>query len=144
MANVVINPIAEISDSLKKFLGCNSIASIDRTSYLIWPYTDKLNKVDLSIVFVRDCHNMDYTDFRQVGIETKGAVFIVPGYWLGVQKDLSYNYLKYIIDDYYRENNLLTSSDLGSGLITGGSGGSTTGSTGSGNNNCNSNCCRNI
>lgn len=98
-----ITPPVDVTDQLNKFIIGNSIANVERTPYLNLNIIDKENDVTLSLVFIRDLGTMEADDISTIEIQGKGAVFIIPGYWLGVNQTLAINYITYLIKEFYRE-----------------------------------------
>ena len=94
---------SDVIDQLNKFIVGNSIANVERTPYLNLNIIDKENDVTLSIVFIRDISTMEPDDISTIEIKGKGCVFIIPGFWLGVNQNLANNYITYIIKEFYRE-----------------------------------------
>lgn len=95
---------ADVIEQLNKFIVGNSIANVERTPYLNLNIIDKENGITISIVFVRDFGTMEADDVSTIEIQGKGAVFLIPGYWLGVNQTLAINYITYIIKDFYKEH----------------------------------------
>ena len=94
---------SDVIDQLNKFIVGNSIANVERTPYLNLNIIDKENDVTLSLVFIRDLGTMEPDDLSTIEIKGKGGVFIIPGFWLGVNHTLAINYITYIIKEFYRE-----------------------------------------
>ena len=103
MNGVVTSPVACYKE-LDKFLASKTVADINRETYLIFNLKDTINKISVSLVFIRDCENIECGNFESCIIEGKGAVFVVPCYWLCVPKELGYEYLTSIIDTFYAEH----------------------------------------
>lgn len=126
----------QMLDKLDKFFADIVIADVDRNSFRVCALEDKVNKLTICLVFMRDWHGLDTDSYNSVVIEGNGVVFTIPAYWTCVPKELAMPYLISIIEDYYRQE----------GIVSGiGSGGSSTdantgnGSTGGGNC-CNPQC----
>lgn len=107
---------------LDKFLTSRTVSDINRETYLICNLKDTTNKITVSIVFIRDCENIECGNFESCIIDGKGAVFVVPCYWLCVSKELGYDYLTSIIDAFYEEhvsgwfNNNMDTGNVNNGI----------------------------
>lgn len=122
----------QMLDKLDKFFADIVIADVDRNSFRVCSLEDKVNKLTICLVFLRDWHGLDTDSYNSVVIEGNGVVFTIPAYWTCVPKELAMPYLISIIEDYYRQEGII-SGDSSSNSNTG------NGSTGS-NCNCNTNC----
>ena len=103
MNGIIASPTACYRE-LDKFLLSKTVADINRETYLICNLKDTVNKISISLVFIRDCENIECGNFESCIIEGKGAVFVVPCYWLCTPKELGYEYLTSIIDTFYAEH----------------------------------------
>ena len=88
---------------LDKFLSQNTVSTINRETYLICNLTDKINKITVSLVFLRDWDSIECGSFENCIIPNKGAVFTFPCYWVCVPKELAFPYLTSIVDTFYAE-----------------------------------------
>lgn len=103
MSNTITRP-HNYYKKLDSFLAEKTVADINRETYLICNLEDLTNKISVSLVFMRECENIECGSFESCIIENKGAVFVFPCYWLCIPKELSYTYLTSIIDAFYSEN----------------------------------------
>lgn len=103
MSDILTRPV-NCYNELDRFLATKTVADINRETYLICNLKDKINKISVSLVFIRDCENIECGNFESCIIEKAGAVFVVPCYWLCVPKELGYEYLVSIIDAFYSEH----------------------------------------
>ena len=108
-------------DPLDKFLSSKTTADINRETYLICNLDDTINKIKVSIVFLKRCENIECGSFESCVIENQGAVFTVPCYWLDIPKELAFTYLTSIIDTFYEEHvaGWLNGTWAGNGNTTG-------------------------
>ena len=110
---------------LDGFLAGKTVADINRETYLICNLEDLTNKITVSLVFMRECENIECGSFENCIIENKGAVFVFPCYWLCVPKELAYTYLTSIIDEFYNEsvsmwlNGSVTGGNTGNAITNG-------------------------
>ena len=88
---------------LDKFLSQNTVSTINRETYLICNLTDKINKITVSLVFLRDWDSIECGSFENCIIPNKGVVFTFPCYWVCVPKELAFPYLTSIVDAFYGE-----------------------------------------
>lgn len=89
--------------TLDKFFAEKTIQDIDRNSFLMCNLTDPVQKINISLVFKRD-YNGDSNSFDDLIIKDKGVVFIFPGYWISIPKDLSMAYFEFVINDFYEKH----------------------------------------
>lgn len=115
---------------LDTFFANKTIHDINRDSYLVCNLHDHVNKIIISMIFLRDWDSLESDSFNQVIIEGKGVVFTFPCYWISVPKELCMEYFNYIIKTFYDEyvSNWLSNSSTSNG------------STGNSNGSINSNC----
>lgn len=111
---------------LDVFFANKTIHDVNRDTYLICNLNDTLNKINISLVFLRDWDSLESDSFNQVIIEGKGAVFQFPCYWVSVPKELAMGYITYIINTFYDEyvsrwigNNSSAGGNTGAGSMTG-------------------------
>lgn len=90
-------------DELDKFLAMKTLQDANRDVYNICNLFDKENKIDISLVFLRDWDSLESDEFGVVVINGKGAVFTFPAYWLSIPKGLAMHYFETIIDEFYRD-----------------------------------------
>lgn len=90
-------------DELNKFLALKTLQDANRDVYNICNLFDKENKIDVSLVFLRDWDSLESDEFGVVIINGKGAVFTFPSYWLSISEKLSMHYFETIIDEFYRD-----------------------------------------
>lgn len=88
---------------LDEFFAKRTIQDVNRDSYLVCNLHDGVNKVIVSLIFLRDWDSLESDSFNQVIIENKGAVFTFPCYWVSVPKELCIDYFTYIIKTFYDE-----------------------------------------
>lgn len=88
---------------LDTFFANKTIHDVNRDSYLVCNLHDNINKVIVSLIFLRDLDSLESDSFNQVIIEGKGVVFTFPCYWISVPKELSMEYFNYIIKTFYDE-----------------------------------------
>lgn len=99
---------------LDEFFAKNTVTNVNRDAYLVCNLFDKTNNIHVSLVFLRDWDSLETDSFNQVIIESKGAVFTFPCYWISVPKELAYTYIKFVIQAFYDEyvtNWIVSSSD---------------------------------
>ena len=120
---------------LDEFFATKTVHDVNRDSYLVCNLNDFVNKVTLSLIFLRDWDSLESDSFNQVIIENRGVVFTFPCYWVSVPKELCMEYFIYIINTFYDEyvskwkgNNNNNNNNNNSSSI------------GNGNNNINNNC----
>lgn len=88
---------------LDKFFANKTIQDVNRDSYLVCNLHDGINKVIVSLVFLRDWDSLESDSFNQVIIEGKGAVFQFPCYWISIPKELCIEYFTFIIKTFYKD-----------------------------------------
>ena len=103
MSNIITRP-SNYYRKLDGFLAEKTVADINRETYLICNLEDLTNKITVTLVFMRECENIECGSFESCVIENKGAVFVFPCYWLCVPKELAYTYLTSIVDEFYSEH----------------------------------------
>ena len=117
----------DMINQLDKFFAEKTTPDVDRNTFLVCNLNDRINKLTVSLVFMRDWHNLEYDDYNQIVLKEKGCVFVLPSYWVSIPKELAMPYIRSLIEDFYNSE--------ASKWNTGSSGdGSSSGSGGSGNN----------
>lgn len=111
----------EMINTLDKFFSGKTIGDIDRNTFLICNLFDRVNKITISLVFMRDWDSLETDSYNSVIIQNQGAVFTFPPYWIEVPKELTMSYFSYIIDDFYEKE--VASWNKGSGQNPDGSAG---------------------
>lgn len=108
---------------LENFLIKHTTADVNRETYLICHLDDVVNKIKVSIVFLKRCENIECGSFESCIIEREGAVFTVPCYWVDIPNELSLTYLTSIIDTFYADHvaSWLNGTWVGSSSTGGGS-----------------------
>lgn len=92
-------------NSLDIFLSEKSCNDVNRDTYLVHNIEDAINKITISIVFLREWHNdINDDEYGLIEIPNVGAVITVPGYWISVPKELAFTYLKEIVNQFYEDN----------------------------------------
>lgn len=119
----------DMINQLDKFFAEKTTPDVDRNTFLVCNLNDRINKLTVSLVFMRDWHNLEYDDYNQIVLKEKGCIFVLPSYWVSIPKELAMTYIKSLIDDFY--NSEVSKWNNGSGSSGDGSSG---GSSGSGNN----------
>ena len=119
----------DMINQLDKFFAEKTTPDVDRNTFLVCNLNDRTNKLTISLVFMRDWHNLEYDDYNQIVLKEKGCIFVLPSYWVSIPKELAMTYIKSLIDDFY--NSEVSKWNNGSGSSGDGSSG---GSSGSGNN----------
>lgn len=119
----------DMINQLDKFFAEKTTPDVDRNTFLVCNLNDRINKLTISLVFMRDWHNLEYDDYNQIVLKEKGCIFVLPSYWVSIPKELAMTYIKSLIDDFY--NSEVSKWNNGSGSSGDGSSG---GSSGSGNN----------
>lgn len=89
--------------TLDTFFANKTVHDVNRDSYLVCNLTDNINRITISMIFLRDWDSLESDSFNQVIIEGKGVVFTFPCYWVSVPKELSMEYFNYIIKTFYDE-----------------------------------------
>lgn len=112
----------DMINQLDKFFAEKTTPDVDRNTFLVCNLNDRINKLTISLVFMRDWHNLEYDDYNQIVLKEKGCIFVLPSYWVSIPKELAMTYIRSLIEDFYN-------SEV-SKWNTGSSGGS----SGSGNN----------
>ena len=95
--------IQEMYNTLDKFFSEKTVQDVDRNTFLVCNLNDMPKKITISLIFIKDWHTDDYTDYNELTIKNKGAVFTFPSYWVSVPKELAITYFQYIIDKFYEE-----------------------------------------
>lgn len=117
----------DMINQLDKFFAEKTTPDVDRNTFLVCNLNDRINKLTISLVFMRDWHNLEYDDYNQIVLKEKGCVFVLPSYWVSIPKELTMTYIRSLIEDFYNSEvskwNTGSSGDDSSG-----------GSSGSGNN----------
>ena len=91
-------------NALDTFLAEKSCNDVNRDTYLVHNVEDTINKITVSIVFLREWHtDINDDEYGQIVIPNVGAVITVPGYWISVPKELAFTYLKEIINQFYND-----------------------------------------
>lgn len=86
---------------LDTFFANKTIHDVNRDAYLVCNLHDHINKIVVSLIFLRDWDSLESDSFNQVIIEGKGVVFTFPCYWVSVPKELCMEYFNYIIKTFY-------------------------------------------
>lgn len=120
-----ILPNQKMFDTLDKFFAEKTIIDVDRNTYLVCNLNDTVNKITISLVFMRDWHSIESDDYNYVSIENTGAVFTFPCYWISIPKELTMQYFISVINQFYAKE-----VSSWSGIDSG----SSSGSTGTGSN----------
>ena len=90
---------------LDTFLAEKSCNDVNRDTYLVHNIEDTINKITVSIVFLREWHtDINDDEYGQIVIPNIGAVITVPGYWISIPKELAFTYLKEIVNQFYSEH----------------------------------------
>lgn len=91
-------------NSLDIFLSEKNCNDVNRDTYLVHNIEDTINKITVSIVFLREWHtDINDDEYGLIAIPNTGAVVTVPGYWISVPKELAFTYLKGIVSQFYSE-----------------------------------------
>lgn len=91
-------------NALDTFLAEKNCNDVNRDTYLVHNVEDTINKITVSIVFLREWHtDINDDEYGQIVIPNTGAVITVPGYWISVPKELAFTYLKEIINQFYND-----------------------------------------
>ena len=91
-------------NALDTFLADKNCNDVNRDTYLVHNVEDTINKITVSIVFLREWHtDINDDEYGQIVIPNTGAVITVPGYWISVPKELAFTYLKEIINQFYND-----------------------------------------
>lgn len=111
--NMAVSIPEKCIKELDTFFANKTIHDVNRDSYLVCNLHDYLNKVIISMIFLRDWDSLESDSFNQVIIEGKGVVFTFPCYWISVPKELCMEYFNYIIKTFYEEyvNNWVSGSN---------------------------------
>ena len=96
---VTIDP--NIWKTLDLFFATKTIQDIDRNTFLNCTLNDKINKIHITLVFVKHFDISESDTYNYVAIGSKGAVFTFPCYWVSVPKELAMPYFEYIIKEFY-------------------------------------------
>ncbi len=89
-------------ESIGKFLKEKTIQDVDRNTFLIHNMNDPVNKISISLVFMRDsATSMEITEYGLIRLSGKGAVFIFHPYWISVPLDLASAYVESVVDEFY-------------------------------------------
>lgn len=91
-------------NALDTFLAEKNCNDVNRDTYLVHNVEDTINKITVSIVFLREWHtDINDDEYGQIVIPNVGAVITVPGYWISIPKELAFTYLKEIINQFYND-----------------------------------------
>lgn len=94
----------DMINALDKFFATETTTSIDRTTFLVCNLKDNRFKDDItiSLVFLRDWPSIHISSYDSTIIEGKGVVFQFPPYWVSIPKELTMEYFKIIINNFYQ------------------------------------------
>lgn len=91
-------------NSLDTFLSEKNCNDVNRDTYLVHNIEDTINKITISIVFLREWHtDINDDEYGLIEIPNVGAVVTVPGYWISIPKELAFTYLKGIVNQFYED-----------------------------------------
>ena len=91
-------------NSLDTFLSEKNCNDVNRDTYLVHNIEDTINKITVSIVFLREWHtDINDDEYGLIEIPNVGAVVTVPGYWISIPKELAFTYLKGIVNQFYED-----------------------------------------
>ena len=88
-------------DTLDKFFSEKTINDVDRSTFLVCNLNDPINKITISLVFMRDWDSIEPDGYNSVILQGKGAVFTFPCYWVSIPKELAMAYFTYLLEDFY-------------------------------------------
>lgn len=92
-------------NALDTFLAEKSCNDVNRDTYLVHNIEDTINKITVSIVFLREWHtDINDDEYGQIVIPNVGAVITVPGYWISIPKELAFTYLREIVNQFYNDH----------------------------------------
>lgn len=119
---MAILPDKKVFDTLDSFFAAKTIQSVNRDVYSVCNLQDHVNKITVSLIFMRDWDGIEYDKYDHVIIENKGAVLVFPSYWLSVPKELAFEHFVNIVNKFYADyvtqwisNNNSSSNDPGIG-----------------------------
>lgn len=107
----------EMMNTLDNFFSEKTIQDVDRNTFLVCNLNDKPRDIIISLVFMRDWETDDYSDYNQIILKNKGAIFIFPSYWVSIPKKLAISYFEYLLDQFYKDE--VSTWDVGGDLNTG-------------------------
>lgn len=93
----------QMMNELDKFFSEKTITDVDRNTYLVCNLKDAVNKITISLVFMRDWHSIESDSYNTVAVVSKGIVFTLPCYWVSIPRELAIEYITAIIEDFYTE-----------------------------------------
>jgi len=100
---MAITPDKSIFKTLDEFFAKMTMQSVNRDAYLVCNLHDKVNKVIVSFVFIRDWDGIEYNKYDEEIIPNKGAVFTFPSYWVSLPKELIFDKFAAIVNKFYEE-----------------------------------------
>lgn len=95
--------IQTMYEELDRFFASKTIHDVDRNTFLTCNLVDRVKKITISLIFLRDWDSLETDSYNSVIIQNKGAVFTFPCYWVSIPKELAIPYIEYIIDEFYEE-----------------------------------------
>ncbi|MCM1236088.1 MAG: hypothetical protein NC489_38880 [Ruminococcus flavefaciens] len=95
---------------LDKFFANHTIGDVNREKFLTCGLKDPRYQLDIMLFFMNDWHG-DYTDYQFIEFPGKGAIFILPVYWISVPKPLCMWYFTELLNEFY--NNTVTGWGIG-------------------------------
>lgn len=85
---------------LDDFFAKKTIMDVDRSTFLTCGLKDITYNLDIVFFFMKNWHG-EYSDYSEMDIEGKGAIFVFPSYWVSVPKPLVMEYFTYILQNFY-------------------------------------------
>ena len=116
---ITTNLDKDMIDTLDKFFAIKTINDVDRNACLVCNLFDKTNKLNISLVFLRDWDSLESNGYNYVIIDNAGAVINFPCYWVCIPKELAIPYIISVLEEIYAKNwniNVSAGSDSTNGF----------------------------
>ncbi len=101
---ITTNLDKDMIDTLDKFFAIKTINDVDRNACLVCNLFDKTNKLNISLVFLRDWDSLESNGYNYVIIDNAGAVINFPCYWVCIPKELAIPYIISVLEEIYAKD----------------------------------------
>ena len=101
---ITTNLDKDMIDTLDKFFAIKTINDVDRNAFLVCNLFDKTNKLNISLVFLRDWDSLESNGYNYVIIDNAGAVINFPCYWVCIPKELAIPYIISVLEEIYAKD----------------------------------------